>query len=64
MAVEYTPVDGERNGRVERKLALIAVGASATWLEFLRHFPDLEFPAKANSWYQIWPEAFTWKTTD
>ena len=61
VAVEYTPVDGaERNGRVERKLALIAEGARAAWLEFHRHFPDLEFPAKANSWDQIWPEAFTW----
>ena len=52
VAVEYTPV--------ERKLALIAEGARAAWLEFPRHFPDLEFPAKANSWHQIWPEAFTW----
>ena len=61
VAVEYTPVDGaKRNGRVERKLALIAEGARAAWLEFPRHFPDLEFPAKANSWHQIWPEAFTW----
>ena len=55
------PVDGaKRNGRVERKLALIAEGARAAWLEFPRHFLDLEFPAKANSWHQIWPEAFTW----
>ena len=61
VAVEYTPVDGaKRNGRVERKLALIAEGARTAWLEFPRHFPDLEFPAKANSWHQIWPEVFTW----
>ena len=61
VAVEYTPVDGaKRNGRVKRKLALIAEGARAAWLEFPRHFPDLEFPAKVNSWHQIWPEAFTW----
>ena len=61
VAVEYTLVDGaKRNGRVERKLALIAEGTRAAWLEFPRHFPDLEFPAKANSWHQIWPEAFTW----
>ena len=61
VAVEYTPVDGaKRNGRVERKLALIAEGARAPWLEFPRHFPDMEFPGKANSWHQIWPEAFTW----
>ena len=61
MAVEYTPVDGtKRNGRVERKLTLIAEGARVAWLEFPHHFPGLEFPAKANSWHQIWPEAFTW----
>ena len=61
VAVEFTPVDGaKRNVRVERKLALIAEGARVAWLEFPRHFPDLEFPAKANSWHQIWPEAFTW----
>ena len=61
VAVEYTPVDGaKQNGGVERKLALIAEGARAAWLEFPRHFSDLEFPAKANSWHQIWPEAFTW----
>ena len=61
VAVEYTPVDGaKRNGRVERKLALIAEEARAAWMEFPRHFPDLGFPAKANSWHQIWPEAFTW----
>ena len=61
VAVEYTSVDGaKRNGRVERKLALIAEGARAAWLEIPHHFPDLEFPAKAISWHQIWPEAFTW----
>ena len=61
VAVEYTPVDGaKRNGRIERKLALIAEGARAAWLEFPRHFSDLEFPAKVDSWHQIWPEAFTW----
>ena len=61
VAADYTPVDGaKQNGRVERKLVLIAEGARGAWLEFPRHFPDLEFPAKANSWHQIWPEAFTW----
>ena len=61
VAVEYTPVDGaKQNGRVERKLALIAEGARAAWLECPRRFLDLEFPAKANSWHQIWPEAVTW----
>ena len=50
IAVEYTPVDGDkRDDRVKRKLALTAEGAKAAWLEFLRHFPDLEFPKKALS---------------
>ena len=60
-AVEYTPVDGaKRNCRVERKLALIAGGAKAAWLEFPRNFPDLEYPNKALEWTAIWPEASTW----
>ena len=58
---ELTPVDGaKRNGRVERKLALITEGARAAWLEFPRHFPDLQFPRKALIWEKIWPEAFSW----
>ena len=58
---ELTPVDNaKRNGRVERKLALITVGARAAWLEFPRHFPDLQFPRKALIWDKIWPEAFSW----
>ncbi|CAM9916887.1 unnamed protein product, partial [Pylaiella littoralis] len=59
---EYTPVDGAKgDGRVERKLALIAEGAKkAAWHEFHLHVPDLELPAKANSWGRIWPEAFSW----
>ena len=61
IAVEYTPVDGvKRNGHVERKLALSAEGAKPAWLEFQRHFPDLEVPNKALEWTAIWPEAFTW----
>ena len=57
IAVEYTPVDGaKRNDRVDRKLALIAEGAKAAWLEFLRHFPDL----KGLEWTAIWPEPLTW----
>ena len=41
---ELAPVDGaKRNGRIERKLTLIAEGARAAWLEFPRHFPDLQF---------------------
>ena len=58
---ELTPVDGaKRNGRVERKLALITEGARAAWLEFPRYFPDLQFPRKALIWDKIWPEAFSW----
>ena len=58
---ELTPVDGaKRNGHVERKLALITEGARAAWLEFPRHFPDLQFPRKALIWDKIWPEAFSW----
>ena len=58
---ELTPVDGaKRNGRVERKLALITEGARAAWLKFPRHFPDLQFPKKALIWDRIWPEAFSW----
>ena len=61
IAVECTPVDGaKRNGRVDGKLALITEGANAAWLEFPRHFPDLEFPNKALEWTAIWLEAFTW----
>ena len=58
---ELTPVDGaKRNGHVERKLVLITEGARAAWLEFPRHFPDLQFPRKALIWDKIWPEAFSW----
>ena len=58
---ELTPVDGaKRNGCVERKLALNTEGARAAWLEFPRHFPDLQFPRKALIWDKIWPEAFSW----
>ena len=48
---ELTPVDGtKRNGHIERKLALITEGARVACLEFLRHFPDLQFPRKALIW--------------
>ena len=57
---ELTPVDGaKRNGRVERKLALITEGARAARLEFPRHFPDLQFPRKALIWGKMWPETFS-----
>ena len=49
----------KRNGRVERKLALITEGARAAWLEFPRYFPDLQFPRKALIYEKIWPEAFS-----
>ena len=58
---EYTPPGGpKRNGRVERRLALIAEGAKAGWVEFPLRFPDIKFPGKANNWQAIWPEAFAW----
>ena len=61
ITIEYTPIDGaKRNGRVERKLALVAEGAKAAWLKFPRHFPDLEFPNKTLWWIAIWPEAIAW----
>ena len=58
---ELTPVGGaKRNGRVKWKLALIAEGARAAWLEVPRHFPDLPFPRKALICDKIWSEAFFW----
>ena len=60
---ELTPVDGaKRNGRVERRIALVAEAAKAAFREFPKLFPDLEFPARALNWTAIWPEAFTWAT--
>ena len=44
---ELTPVDSaKRNGRVDGKLALVTEGARTAWLEFPRHFPELQFPRK------------------
>ncbi|CAB1119977.1 unnamed protein product [Ectocarpus sp. CCAP 1310/34] len=61
VAVEFTPVDGaKRNGRAERKIALVVEGGKAAWLEFPRLFPDLEFPRKAMAWTTIWPKALAW----
>ena len=61
MKQELTHVDGaKRNGRVERKLALITERARAAWLEFPRHFPHLQFPRKALIGDKIWPGAFSW----
>ena len=60
IAVDYTPVDGAKcNGRVERKLALIAEEAKAARLESPWHFQDLDFPSKVLEWTAIRPEAFT-----
>ena len=43
---EFTSVDGpKRNGRVERRIALIKEGARAAWLGFPRLFPDVRLPA-------------------
>ena len=58
---EFTSVDGpKRNGRVERKLALVAEGGHAAFLEFQTMFDGVEFPAKALNYERTWPEAWTW----
>ena len=58
---EFTSVDGpKRNGRVERRIALVKKGARAAWLEFPRLFPDVWFPSRAMHYFAVWPEAWTW----
>ena len=58
---EFTSVDGpKRNGRVERRIALVKEGARAAWLEFPRLFPDVQFPSRAMHYSAVWPEAWTW----
>ena len=58
---EYTSVDGsKRNGRVERRLALVAEEGMATFLEFQLMFDGAGFPAKALDYGRTWPEAWTW----
>ena len=58
---EYTPFGGpKRNGKVERKVALVAEGAKAAWLSFPIRFPDVTFPAKALSYNAVWTEAFAY----
>lgn len=58
---ELTPVDAaKRNGRAERKLALIQEGARAAHLKFPPEFPDLQSLQKALNWQAIWPETFSW----
>ena len=57
---ELTSVDGpKRNGRVERKLALVAEGGIAAFLEFQLMFEGVEFPTKALDYGRKWPEACT-----
>ena len=58
---EFTSVDGpKRNGRVERRIALVKEGARAAWLGFPRLFPDVRFPSRAMHYSAVWPEAWTW----
>ena len=58
---EFTSIDGpNRNGRVERKLALVAKGGMAAFLEFQLMFEGVEFPAKALDYGRTWPDAWTW----
>ena len=58
---EFTFVDGpKRNGRVERRIALVKEGARATWLGFPRLFPDVRFPSRVVHYSTVWPEAWTW----
>ena len=47
---EFTSVDGpKRNGRVERRIALVKEGARAAWLGFPRLFPDVRFSQQGNA---------------
>ena len=58
---EFTSVDGpKRNGRVERRIALVKEGARAAWLGFPRLFPDVRFLSRAMHNSAMWPEAWTW----
>ena len=58
---EFTSVDGpKRNGRVERRIALVKEGARAAWLGFPRLFPDVRFPSRTKHYSAVWPEAWSW----
>ena len=58
---DFTSVDGpKRNGRVERRIALVKEGARAAWLGFPRLFPDVRFPSRAMHYSAVWLEAWTW----
>ena len=56
--LKFTSVDGpKRNGRVERRIALVKEGTRAAWLGFPRLFPDVRFPSRAMHYSA--PEAST-----
>ena len=58
---EFTSVDGpKRNGRVERRIALVKGGARAAWLGFPRLFPDVRLPSRAMHFSAVWPETWAW----
>ena len=58
---EFTSVDGpKRNGRVERRIALVKEGARAAWLGIPRLFPDVRFPSRAMHYSAVWPKTWTW----
>ena len=58
---EFTSVDGpKRNGRVERRIALVKERARAPWLGISRLFPDVRFPSRAMHYFAVWREAWTW----
>ena len=58
---EFTSVDGpKRNGRVERRIALVKEGARAAWLRFPRLFPDVRFSSRAMHYSAVWPAAWIW----
>ena len=58
---EFTSVDGpKRNGRVERRIALVKEGARAAGLGFPRLFPDVLFPSRTMHYPAVWPEVWLW----
>lgn len=58
---EFTAVDGpERNGWVERKLALVTEGGMAAFLGFQTMFEGVQFPSKALNYEHMWSEAWAW----
>ena len=58
---EFTSVDGpKRDGRVERRIALVKERARAAWLGFPHLFSDERFLSRAMHYSAVWPEAWTW----